>query len=125
MHTRRWMSAQDAGRSRAVALLAVAGLICTLGCGDALAVKLPAPPKIADLAGTWVGPDESGAVLRLTVDNKGVGLLEVRQRGHRASERFQLMLYGNADSYRLTFATLLDPAAPRALTLSGSFMPGG
>lgn len=108
-------------------LRAVAGgLVWALCCKDALAIKLPAPPTISELAGTWTGPDESGAVLRLKINERGAGSLEVRARGRRSRvERFQLVVSAQEHSYRLVFAMLVDHAVPRALTLSGSVMPGG
>ncbi|MGN6283328.1 hypothetical protein [Frateuria sp.] len=64
-------------------------------------------------------------MLRLQINDKGRGSLEVRARGHRSRvERFPLVVSAKQHSYRLVFAVPGD-YAPRAFTLCGSVAPGG
>jgi hypothetical protein len=92
---------------------------------DARAIKLPPPPTEAQLAGVWIGPDESGAVLRLELDSRGIGKLQISERGSPAV----LSVYNvtlNKDRYasKLSFAVSQAKSAPGNFSLSGSAAVG-
>ncbi|MFC5525913.1 hypothetical protein ACFPPA_09180 [Rhodanobacter ginsengisoli] len=56
-------------------LMGLALLLVSMG---AQAIKPPMPRTKAQLAGTWVGPDAWGSVLRLELNSEGQGRLVVR-----------------------------------------------
>lgn len=92
---------------------------------DARAIKLPPPPTIAQLAGIWIGPDESGAVLRLELDGRGIGKLQVSERGSPAVlSSYNVTLNKDRYASKLSFALSPDKNSPSNFSLSGSVVVG-
>ncbi|WP_139202464.1 hypothetical protein [Frateuria terrea] len=92
---------------------------------DARAIKLPPPPTIAQLAGVWIGPDESGAVLRLELDGRGTGRLQVSERGSPAVlSSYNVTIKKDRYASKLSFAVSPAENSPGNFSLSGSAVVG-
>lgn len=85
----------------------------------AAAIKVPGPPTRVMLAGSWVGADQSGAVLRLDLDADGIGRLIESDRGSALSVYSVALTTINI--YKLSFS--VRPAGGNAVgfTLSGVY----
>ena len=93
---------------------------------SALAIKLPPPPSLAKLAGTWVGPDESGSVLKLSFDRNGVGqLLILDPSPNGITLKLKVTISKERNSYKLSFYAIPVPDSRDEFTLSGSIKFGG
>jgi len=92
---------------------------------DARAIKLPPPPTITQLAGVWIGPDESGAVLRLELDDRGIGKLQVSEQGSpTVLASYNITLNKDRHASKLSFAVSPDKNSPSNFSLSGSVVVG-
>jgi hypothetical protein len=92
---------------------------------DARAIKLPPPPTITQLAGVWIGPDESGAVLRLELDGRGIGELQISERGSPAVlSSYSVTLNKERYASKLSFAVSPAKNSPGNFSLSGSAVIG-
>lgn len=92
---------------------------------DARAIKLPPPPTKAQLAGVWIGPDESGAVLRLELDSQNIGKLQISERGSPAVlSIFNVTLQKDRYASKLSFAVSPTKNSPKNFGLSGSSAVG-
>jgi hypothetical protein len=92
---------------------------------DARAIKLPPPPTIAQLAGVWIGPDESGAVFRLELDGRGNGKLQISERGSPAVlSSYNVTLNKARYASKLSFAVSPAKNSPGNFILSGSAVVG-
>jgi hypothetical protein len=86
------------------------------------AVKMPPPPTKADLAGVWVGPDDSGSVLRLDLDHNGKGTLTVSGHNPRFTSMYTVILV-KINIYKLTFSVQSVGGEKVGFTLTGTFHP--
>jgi hypothetical protein len=92
---------------------------------DAAAIKLPPPPTKAQLAGVWIGPDESGAVLRLELDDQGIGKLKISERGSPAVvSAYNVALKKDRYSSKLFFTVSPAKSSPQDFSLSGAAAVG-
>lgn len=109
------------GRVLPVLALLALGVLCP----SAQAIKLPPPPTKAQLAGVWVGPDESGAVWQLELDGQGLGKLQISERGSLATvSRYNVTLNKERYTYRLLFAVRPIGGSTVHVTLTGYAAPG-
>lgn len=100
-------------------------LVLSVRSPGAQAIKLPPPPTKAQLAGIWIGPDESGAVWQLKLDDKGLGQLQISERGSLVTvSRYNVTLNKERYAYRLLFAVRPLEGSTIHITLSGSAAPG-
>jgi hypothetical protein len=81
------------------------------------AIKLVPPPTKADLAGVWVGPDESGSVLRLELDKTGTGLLFIGD--HDEPGAFYKVTITTISGNKLSFSLQPKASTGPPFTLSG------
>ncbi|NII10137.1 hypothetical protein [Oleiagrimonas sp. C23AA] len=88
----------------------------------AYAIKMPPPPTKAELAGVWVGPDDSGAVLRLELDYSGKGSLVISNHDPRFTFKYKVILT-KINIYKLSFGVKSVGHTKVGFTLSGTFHP--
>jgi hypothetical protein len=85
----------------------------------ASAIKLSGPPTRAMLAGSWVGAEQLGAVLRLDVDAQGKGrLIESDRDGSRSTYSVALT---RIDGYKLTFSVAFAGNSGSTFKLTGIY----
>src|SRR5690348_3435707 len=95
-------------------LMSVLLLSVSLGAG---AIKLPPPPTRAVLAGSWIGAEQLGAVLRLDMDAQGKGRLIESDRGDSRSA-YNVTLT-RIDGYKLSFSVTLAGKSGSIFGLTG------
>ncbi len=111
--------------SRLVALAFGATLF--LLCIAASAIETVKPPKIEELAGAWIGPDDGIAYYRLEIDKAGRGLLVIQegsQDGYVSYYKISKTILYNSNNYKISFALLPLKSADSTVTLSGKAYPG-
>lgn len=88
----------------------------------AYAIKMPPPPTKTELSGVWAGPDDSGAVLRLELDQFGKGFLVISGHDPRFLTKYKVTLT-KINIYKLSFVVKSIGHAKVGFTLSGTFHP--
>ncbi|MEO5596882.1 MAG: hypothetical protein ABIQ97_07015 [Lysobacteraceae bacterium] len=93
----------------------------------ASATTMLKPPKIEELAGAWIGPDDGIAYFRLEIDKAGRGLLVIQEGsedGYFSYYKISRTILSNSNNYKISFALLPLKLADPTVTLSGEANTG-
>ena len=98
------------------ALMCMTLLFVSLGVG---AIKIPGPPTRATLAGSWVGAEQLGAVLRLDLDAQGKGRLIESDRDSSLST--YSVSVTRIDGFKLSFSVSPAGSSGSTFELTGIY----
>jgi len=85
----------------------------------ARAITLAAPPKLDQLAGAWIGPEEQLAYLRLELDKAGHGILVVQEDYNPSSFSYYKITKTDLSDNTISFVLVPFKGSDPTVTLSG------
>jgi len=81
------------------------------------------PPKIQQLAGAWIGPEEQTAYFRLDLDKTGRGLLVIQEDSPDGYFSYYKVSKTILADYKISFALLPLKGSDPTVTLTGEAYP--
>jgi hypothetical protein len=99
------------------------GVLTLLGCIAVGAITIAPPPKIEQLAGAWIGPDDQIAYFRLEIDKAGHGQLVIQEDSPDGLISKYKIAATKISGYHVSFSLLPVHGADQ-IQLSGEESPG-
>jgi len=88
------------------------------------AITMAPPPKIEQLAGAWIGPNDQTAYFRMEIDKAGHGLLVIQEDSPDGKFSFYRISKTTLSQYKISFALVPLNRADPTVALSGEASPG-
>ena len=98
--------------------LALSALLL-LSSVSASAIKVLPAPSLEQLAGAWIGPDDSIAYFRVEIDKSGRGLLVIQEDSHDRNLSLYKIKSTKLSGYLISFQLQPIKKADPTITLSG------
>lgn len=97
----------------------ITALVVLSASMDARAISLAPPPKLEQLAGAWIGPEESIAYFRLELNKAGRGILIIQKSYQPSSFSNYKITKTNLADNKISFVLMPLEGSDPTIALSG------